>query len=262
MLRPRTEPAPEGSANDQAPNPKSMTQTRIRLDKQIQKAPAPSRFPLSDLNGELQFTDFLPMVHFAETKTTLNSVELVGGNLVIKYTGEDGEQQVVSTSINGAVQTDINLANAILEKPSAGVYRLVLTETDGSTATVDLTELLAVVTQNSVDVQLTGDGTPESPLRAVLTQAFWSKFSELTEVFRNLTQGNSVTLSKAIAQVYVDSIKVYRNGLRQELGVDYSVNEDPQVPGHIIFVEPFTVNFSEKVIVDYSPKDAGGQPLP
>jgi hypothetical protein len=50
--------------------------TRIRLDKQIQRAPKPRQVPLSDVNGELQFADIDPLIKSGETLTHLNSVEI------------------------------------------------------------------------------------------------------------------------------------------------------------------------------------------
>ncbi|OJW79570.1 MAG: hypothetical protein BGO69_12635 [Bacteroidetes bacterium 46-16] len=151
-----------------------MAETRIRLDKQIQKAPAVNMVPLSDANGELQFANIGGLIKTGETVTRLNSVEITGGDLVIKYTAEDGNQQVVSTKL-AINQTDINVADAKLENSSSGVYRLIITETDGSTYPVDLSALLAVVAQNTQDVTLTGNGTPQNPLRADLTADFWTK---------------------------------------------------------------------------------------
>jgi len=148
-----------------------MTETRIRLDKQIQKAPGNKYVPLSDGNGELQYAGIDAVVKATETLTSLNSVEVVNGHLVVKYTPENGNQQVVSTPLNFS-QTDINVADARLENPSTGVYRLIITESDGTTYPVDLTALLATVTQNTEHITLSGNGTPQNPLNAVLSQTF------------------------------------------------------------------------------------------
>ncbi len=168
-----------------------MAETRVRLDKQIQKAPAVNMVPLSDANGELQFANIGGLIKTGETLTRLNSVEITGGNLVIKYTPEDGNQQVVSTPLVVG-QTDINVADAKLENPSAGVYRLLITETDGTTYPVDLSALLAVVTQNTTYLTLSGNGTPQNPLRADLTAEFWN------QVPRNLDALTDVTVSDPV----------------------------------------------------------------
>lgn len=159
-----------------------MQETRIRLDKQLQKAPGQKFVPLSDGNGELQFSGIDALVKAGETLTHLNSVELVNGTIVIKYTAEDGNQQVVSTPLNFS-ETDIHVADARLENPSAGVYRLQITESNGTVHTVDLTSLLAVVTQNTEYINLSGNGTPENPLNATLSQAF---LNTLPRVLDNL----------------------------------------------------------------------------
>src|SRR5690606_1946686 len=104
--------------------------------------------------------------------TKLNSVEIIGGNLVIKYTGENGVQQVVSTAMNYA-QTDINVTDAKLENPSAGEYRTIITESDGSTYPVDLSALLALVTQNTQYTVLSCNGTPRNPLKVEFSETFW-----------------------------------------------------------------------------------------
>ncbi|PZF71565.1 hypothetical protein [Taibaiella soli] len=151
-----------------------MAETRIRLDKQIQKAPAVNMVPLSDGNGELQFANIGGLIKTGETLTRLNSVEINGGNLIIKYTAEDGIQQVVSTALNFS-QTDVKINDAKLDNPSTGVYRLLITETDGKTYPVDLSALLAVVTQNTEYVRISGNGTPQNPLSIDLTDVFWNQ---------------------------------------------------------------------------------------
>ena len=272
--------------------------TRSRLDKQIQKAPKMNMIPVSDVNGELQYGDLYALVRSAETMTHLNSVEIVAGNLVIKYTGEDGNQQVVATKMSFS-ETDINVSDAKLDNPSAGVYRLIITETDGSTYPVDLSALLAVVTKNTTYITLDGDGTPANPLKADLTDTFWSKipktlddltdvtateqriaesntemngdialvydlesrqwvprkisslnaFYEVTESFTDVNRENSVTLQMDISKMNPQSIKVFRNGYRQLLGVDYAFEGARQ----IVFTTDFTGKYPETVIVDYRP---------
>ncbi|OSZ81923.1 hypothetical protein CAP35_01235 [Chitinophagaceae bacterium IBVUCB1] len=165
-----------------------MAETRIRLDKQIQKAPGNKYVPLSDGNGELQYAGIDAVVKATETLTRLNSVEVVNGHLVVKYTPEDGNQQVVSTPLNFS-QTDINVADARLENPSTGVYRLIITESDGTTYPVDLTALLATVTQNTEQIILSGNGTPQSPLSATLSQVL------LDSIPRNLDALDDVAVS-------------------------------------------------------------------
>lgn len=275
-----------------------MATTRIRLGKQIEKAPAINMIPLSDVIGELQYTTLLAAVRSAETLTHLNSVEITNGNLIIKYTAEDNQQQVVSTplAINAS---DINVSNAILENPGAGVYRLVITETDASQHIVDLSSLVAMISSNTAEITFTGNGTPASPLTAALTQAYkdslpktinalddvittqvtidaateatglialcwdttesqWKPknaktikdFVEHTQVFRGLSESNYVQLAQPLYLIVPQSLKVFRNGLRQDLGEDYTV--DFQGEGsNIQFPIAFSSNTPETVIVDY-----------
>lgn len=168
-----------------------MSETRIRLDKQIQKAPAVNMFPLSDGNGELQYVDIRGIVKGNETLTRLNSVEITGGNLVIKYTPEDGNQQVVSTPFAYS-QTDIKLADAKMDNPSAGVYRLILTESDGHSYPVDLSALLAVVTQGNQYFSLTGNGTPQNPLRVDPTSDFWNQVPRTLDALNDVVTPNEI----------------------------------------------------------------------
>ncbi|MBN9482180.1 MAG: hypothetical protein BGO70_16530 [Bacteroidetes bacterium 43-93] len=279
-----------------------MAETRIRLDKQIQKASKVNQFPLSDANGELQYADLNGVIKAGETLTRLDSVEIVGGDLIIKYTAEDGQQQVRSTKLQ-INQTDINVADAKLENPSAGVYRLLLTETDGTTYPVDLSALLAVVTSNTNYITLSGNGTPGTPLRADPTTAFfnlipkvldnlndctvtnalideqaakpgdvvlvWDRdmkqwvprssssmdnYREITETFPDLRAGNIAPLQYRINQLVPQSIKVFRNGLRQLLGVDYTLGRQGEPDtNEIVFSVPFKDSYPETIIVDYRP---------
>jgi hypothetical protein len=265
--------------------------------------------PLSDANGELQYAAVSTLIKSGETLTHLDAVEISGGSIIIKYTAEDGRQQVVSTKL-ATGQQDINVADAKLDNPSAGVYRLIITETDGNTYPVDLSALLAVVTANTADITLSGNGTPGDPLRADLTSDFLQKVphtldelqdctvtqaaideqsgkygnvylgwdsslgqwvpegiagpdrqAELTEWFNGLKGGDRVYLQYPTDQLVQQSIKVYRNGLRQYLNEDYRQDAQGTERNAIVFTEPFTDRYAEKVIVDYCPLVAA-LPLP
>lgn len=276
--------------------------TRARLDKQIQKASKSRQFPLSDGNGELQFADIDAVIKTGETLTHLNSVEVSGGNLIIKYTAEDNKQQVVSTPLNFS-QQDIKVSDARMDNPSVGVYRLIITENDGSQFPVDLSALLAVVTQNTQFLTVGGNGTPANPLRIDLSDTFWNSlpkildhlddvtvdegelgqqvskggsvvliydyerrqwvpkslatldnFKEVTQTFDNLNRGNTVSLSVPIYQIIPESIKVFRNGLRQSYGLDYDFGKQGTL-ADVAFFEPFTDKYPERVVVDFRPVD-------
>lgn len=273
-----------------------MAETRIRLDKQIQKAQGAQMVPISDVNGELQYSNLNTIVKANETLTHLNSVEIIGGNLIIKYTAENGLQQVVSTPLN-LPSIDISISNAVLEHPQTGIYQLHISQNDGTSFTVDLSDLVAMVSQNSSDINFSGNGTSTNPLKASISQSFkdaipknldaftdctitnqsldaahqssgitilnydyndsqWkpkniktlSELNEFTEVFNNLIDDNRITLQRNFNEVNVHTIRVYRNGLRQDLDEDYSLNTQGNF---ISFVLPFTPNYAEKVIVDY-----------
>ena len=273
-----------------------MSETRIRLDKQIQKAQSALMVPISDANGELQYTNLSAVVKANETLTHLNSVEIIGGNLIIKYTAENGLQQVVSTALN-LPSIDISISNAVLEHPQTGIYQLHISQNDGTSFTVDLSDLVAMVSQNTSDINFTGNGTSANPLKASISQTFkdaipknldaftdctinsqnldaahqttgltvlyfdyndnqWkpkniktlNELNEFTEVFNNLVDDSRITLQRNFTEINVHTIKVYRNGLRQDLEEDYSINNQGNF---ISFTQPFTPNYAEKVIVDY-----------
>jgi hypothetical protein len=277
-----------------------MSQTRIRLDKQIQKAQNANMIPLSDANGELQFVPLAQAVQSAETLTHFDSVEVINGNIVIKYTPENGQQQVLTAQLP-APQQDIHIANAVMENPGAGSYRLAITQNDGSNYVVDLTDLLAVVTQNSDYINLTGNGTNGSPLKAELNGNFASlipsklddlgdvtvnpaligealgmqgkvvllydpqtnqwvpksidtlaELKEVTDVFPQMNEGNAVSLSRNLVLLHLESMKVYRNGLRQLQGEDYTLSAVES--NQIFFNTPFTQSYPEMIIVDYRSK--------
>lgn len=186
--------------------------TRARLDKQIQKASKNRQFPLSDVNGELQFADIDAIIKTGETLTRLNSVEVIGGNLIIKYTAEDNQQQVVSTPLNFS-QQDIKVSDAKMENPSAGVYRLIITESDGSQFPVDLSALLAVVTQSTEYVVISGNGTPTDPLRVELSDKFWERQPKVLDNLDDVTVGE-IELWQEVAKGG-SVVLVFDNEMRQ-----------------------------------------------
>lgn len=106
-----------------------------------------------------------------ETETTIDDLSLSGNNLILKYTGEDGVQQVKNVDLS-LFAVDVNVQGQILQNPSTGVWILELTETDGTVHSVDLSSLLAVVTANTPEVTLSGDGTPANPLKAEIAPDF------------------------------------------------------------------------------------------
>jgi hypothetical protein len=76
-------------------------------------------------------------------------------------------------------------------------------------------------------------------------------FTEITHVYRDQVSGSTVDLAMDYSRIIPQSVKVYRNGLRLEPGVDYEFG--PQTGNQIRFFEPFTDKFPEKVTVDYRP---------
>ncbi|MBS1616234.1 MAG: hypothetical protein JST06_08980 [Bacteroidetes bacterium] len=201
-----------------------MSGTRIRPDKQIQTAPGPGYVLHSDNNGELQFAllaalagngnSNFPDYMFGDVHT-IDSIQLLGNTLVLRYTNNQNVQFVKSCDLT-SLAVDVKVTGAFLQHLDANTYVLQLTQSDGTTVTVNLSELLAVVTVNSADIIFSGNGTATNPLTAVLSDSAKSALNggtHWTDQFINLTTGNSVQLS--YTPIYPFPILVSRNGLDQ-----------------------------------------------
>ena len=245
-----------------------MSGTRIRPDKQIQTAPGQGYVPYSDNNGELQFALLSALVPAGNGSTvtdafvrgdirSIESVRLEGSTLIITYIDNTGA--VFNKSVNlTTLAVDVNLTGAILQRPDANTYILQLTESDGTTISVNLSDLLSVVTSPSSEIILTGNGTANAPLSAMLTESARIAMrggTHWTDEFPGLTTGDTVQLS--YVPVYPFPLHVYRNGIRQKEIVDwrYSENNDPKM------IRLMNVGFgangqAETVIVDYKTNQA------
>lgn len=97
-----------------------------------------------ELGNTTTFTQGVP-----ETQTTLDSAILTVGNVLeIQYTGENGLPQTVSVDLS-TLAIDINVSSLIYN-PLTG--EIVLTETDGSTHTIDIgpfVETITILTDNN-----------------------------------------------------------------------------------------------------------------
>lgn len=237
-----------------------MSGTRIRPDKQIQTAPGQGYVLHSDTNGELQFSLLSSLTSDGGGGTTgpfigdvrsIDSVQLVGTTLVLQYTTNQGTQLTRSCNLE-SLAVDVKVTGAILQRPDANTYILQLTESDGSTVTVNLSDLLAVVTANSTEILFTGNGTAANPLSATLSESVKTTLGgghHWTDEFTGLTTGSSVLL--AHTPLYPFPLHVYRNGLRQKEFVEW--RKDEVEPKRIVFKGPaFGANGqAEIVVVDY-----------
>lgn len=238
-----------------------MSGTRIRPDKQIQTAPGPGYTLHSDGNGELQFALLSALIppstggvnesYVRGDIRSIDSIQLVGHTLVLKYTDNRGEQFTRTCDLN-ALSVGVKVTGAILRHPDANTYILELTESDGTTVTVNLSDLLSIVTVNSADLIFSGNGTATNPLTAVLTESARQAMqgsTHWTDEFINLTTGNTVRLS--YVPVYPFPIHVYRNGLRQKELYEWRQHvEDPKIL--VLQGASFGANAqAETVIVDY-----------
>jgi hypothetical protein len=239
-----------------------MSGTRIRPDKQIQTAPGQGYVPYSDTNGELQFALLSALMPTGNSGVadafvrgdirSIDSVQLTGNTLVIAYTDNTGAHFTKSCNLS-TLAVDVKVNGAILQHPDANTYILQLTESDGTTISVNLSDLLAVVSVASADIVFTGNGTATSPLSATITETAKTALkggTHWTDEFGGLTTGDSVQLT--YVPVYPFPLHVYRNGVRQKEITDwrYAVNNDPKN------VKMMNIGFgangqSETVIVDY-----------
>jgi hypothetical protein len=239
--------------------------TRIRPDKQIQRAAASGYVLISDANGELQFQLLANVVSGGGGITAvrdITDVSLLANNLVIKYLDANGNEQVKTVSL-AAFAADVKIDNAtLIQRSEQGTYILNIHQSDGSSIEVDLKSLLAIVTTNSPEITLSGLGTPESPLRADLTQAVRDKMGayKYTQEFTGLNNDNGKTVHLAHVPI-AGTVKVYRNGMRQGTGDVYMTDRsdgqgDPQVVSFFTFFGS-GMQDTETVIVDYESLDPG-----
>lgn len=238
-----------------------MSGTRIRPDKQIQTAPGQGYTLYSDSNGELQFallsglfpgdTGGVPDSFVRGDIRSIDSLQLIGSTLVVKYTDNSGAHFTKTCDL-ASLAVDVKITGAILQRPDANTYILQLTESDGTTVSVNLSDLLAVVTANSADIIFSGNGTAASPLTAVLSDTARQALNgstHWTDEFTGLVTGNTVQLT--YTPLYPFPLHVYRNGLRQK--EQYEWRHDPVNP-KVIHLEgtSFGANAqAETVIVDY-----------
>jgi hypothetical protein len=203
-----------------------MSGTRIRPDKQIQTAPGQGYTLYSDSNGELQFallSGLFPGSNGTVSDTlvrgdirSIDSLQLTGNVLVLKYTDNLGGHFTKSCDLT-TLAVGVKVTGAILQRPDANTYILQLTESDGTTVSVNLSDLIAIVTVNSADIIFSGNGTAASPLSAMLSDTVRQAFAgslHWTDEFTGLTTGNNVSLT--YTPLYPFPLHVYRNGLRQK----------------------------------------------
>lgn len=240
-----------------------MAGTRIRPDKQIQTAPGQGYVLQSDINGELQFALLSALIGNGNQQDangdirSIDSLQLLGNTLVLRYTNNQGVQMAKSCDLT-SLAVDVKVTGAFLQHLDANTYILQITQSDGTTTTVNLSDLLAVITVNSADIIFSGNGTSGSPLTAVLSDAALAARNgakHWTDEFTALSAGNSVQLS--YTPVYPFPIHPYRNGLRQKELVEWK--QDPQNPRRINFQIGFGANGQyETIIVDYMTLDQTG----
>ncbi|MBS1629536.1 MAG: hypothetical protein JST27_05715 [Bacteroidetes bacterium] len=240
-----------------------MAGTRIRPDKQIQTAPGQGYVLQSDINGELQFALLSALIGngnqqdaFGDIRS-IDSLQLLGNTLVLRYTNNQGVQMVKSCDLT-SLAVDVKVTGAFLQRLEANTYILQITQSDGTTTSVNLSELLAIVTVNSADIIFSGNGTASSPLTAVLSDSAKTQLSgakHWTDEFTALSGGNSVQLT--YTPIYPFPLHPHRNGLRQKELTEWK--QDPLNPRRLNFQINFGANGQyETVVVDYMTLDPVG----
>lgn len=231
--------------------------TRIRPDKQIMRGPGAGYILRTDAAGELQFALLSAILGGGSSGNptgiiSIDKLFLEGNNLVLLYTDATGTQLRKAVDLS-AFAVDVNLSGAILQNPSSGTYILELTETDGSKIDVNLSDLLAVATQNSIDIDLNGNGTSANPLIATLKPGVRYSMGDfyVTDEFLHLVGGNSVTLTRNPNLNL--PIHVYRNGLRITHTEEWVSTAGKPREIRIIGVPAFGDNGMEPdtIVVDY-----------
>ncbi len=108
--------------------------------------------------------DLCPAVKHCETDTTIDSIILNGTTLEIRYTGEDGVQQLQTVSL-ASLAIDINVTS-LTYNPVTGEITLV--ETDGTPHIIDIGPFVEtpITAVNTSSVNLTASGTSNHTLQA------------------------------------------------------------------------------------------------
>ena len=230
--------------------------TRIRPDKQIMRGPGAGYILRTDAAGELQYALLSAIIGepHGGSQTGVLSIDklfMEGNTLVLLYTDATGTQQRKTVDLT-PFAVDVKLTGAILQSATAGTYLLELTQSDGTKVTVNLSDLIPVVTLNSPDIEFSGNGTPANPLTAVLKPDLKTALAakDTTDEFQHLTGGNTVTLSRT--PVLAMPIRVYRNGLRICHSDEWFNGDNPRIIT-LTGVAAFGDNGleAETVVVDY-----------
>ena len=95
-----------------------------------------------------------------ETLTALTGLTLTGQTLNAFYRDEKGDVTTRSVDLSSAL-VDVNVSNATFDP---NTYVLTITETDGQTHSVNLSELIKINVMDSLSIDFTGDGTATTPL--------------------------------------------------------------------------------------------------
>lgn len=245
-----------------------MSGTRIRPDKQIQTAPGPGYALYSDANGELQFALLSSLTGPGDGTVndafvrgdvrSIDSIQLVGSTLVLRYTDNTGAQFTRTCDLT-TLAVDVKVTGAVLQHPDSNTYILQLTASDGTTVSVNLSDLLAVLTVNSADIIFTGNGTAANPLSATLSDTARAGLSgsHWTDEFPDLTTGNTVQLTHIPVAPF--PIQVYRNGLRQKEQTEWRRYGADARTIYLQGVSFGANGQAETVIVDYMTLDKGTQ---
>ncbi|HCA08628.1 hypothetical protein [Chryseobacterium sp.] len=132
-----------------------------------------------------------------ETQTSIQNPALTGNVLTVFYTGENGVQQSKSVDLSSLITNDISIENAEYD---ASQNTITITQNDGSTFQVNLSEFSIVPTTNADgSVTLTQEGQDKVVLKKVAVSGSYNDLTDKpsftgTDTLQNVVdRGNTTT---------------------------------------------------------------------
>lgn len=155
---------------------------------------------------------------------SIDSLSLSGNNLIIGYTMFDNSTGTKSVDLT-AFAADVSVSNVTFTNPSAGVWNLSISEDDGTVHTVNLADLVAIITNDSSEIDFSGNGTAGTPLTAIIKNIVATKI-----IYNNSIVG---ILSSTNVQAAIDELAQMINSIsftNDEKWVSYRIPAPTTAP--------------------------------
>ena len=125
-----------------------------------------------------------------ETQTSIQSPQLTGNILTIYYTGENGVQQSKTVDLSSLINVDVSIENAQYD---ASQNIITITQTDGSTFKIDLSEF-SIITTTNVDgsISLFQEGVEKVKIHKVGISGSYNDLSDLPDLSLKTVGGQSL----------------------------------------------------------------------